>query len=73
MENPLNHFCLEGQGKYSKECDFPRDCKSNQCVKIFNDKNQFITKRCLRAKDLLKRKFINKSVWRKSTFKIWCK
>jgi uncharacterized membrane protein YqaE (UPF0057 family) len=47
---PQGRFCLEGAGKYSKECDFPRDCKSNECVKIFNDKGHFITKRCLRAK-----------------------
>ena len=47
---PLGRFCLEGKGKYSKSCDFPRDCRSNQCVKIFNEKNQFIGKRCLRAK-----------------------
>jgi uncharacterized membrane protein YqaE (UPF0057 family) len=52
---PIGRFCLEGEGKYTKECDFPRDCKSNECVKIFNDKNQFITKRCLRAKRAPKR------------------
>ena len=47
---PKGRYCLEGQGKYTKECDFPRDCKSNECVKIFNNKGQFLTKKCLIAK-----------------------
>ena len=44
-------YCLEGDGaKYTKSCEFPRDCISNKCVKIYNDKNEFIGKKCLKGK-----------------------
>jgi uncharacterized membrane protein YqaE (UPF0057 family) len=63
---PKGRYCLEGQGKYTKECDFPRDCKSNECVKIFNNKGQFITKRCLKSKRVPKKESALKNLFGES-------
>lgn len=47
---PVGRHCLEGDGKrYTKDCEFPRDCVSNQCVKIYDDNNKFIGKKCLKG------------------------
>ena len=44
---PVGRYCLGGDGsKYENECNFPRDCESNQCVKIYNDSGTFIGKKC---------------------------
>jgi uncharacterized membrane protein YqaE (UPF0057 family) len=62
----LGRHCLEGSGKYTKECDFPRDCLSNECVKIFNNKGQFITKKCLKSKRSAKKETALSNLFGKS-------
>jgi len=51
----VGRYCLEGDNqKYTKLCEFPRDCLSNKCVKIYNDQNKFIGKRCLKGERKVK-------------------
>lgn len=47
---PAGRKCMTGaSGRYTKNCQFPRDCNSGVCEKIYDSNGKYVAKRCVKA------------------------